>query len=308
MADILLEVTDLHKEFEDTVAVSGISFRIYKGESVGIVGESGCGKSTTARVVSGLEKPTAGKVLFQGKPYVLRPGKGRCAINMVFQDPIASFDSRMTVFASLYEALSHTKKISRQDAVPVIENALQTVELPVSYKDRRISQLSGGECQRIGIARAVLTEPELLICDEATSALDVSVQAQIIHLLSELKEKNHYTYLFISHDLALVASMCNRVLVMYRGKIVEEGAVESVIHNPIHPYTKLLLSCGDAFALDVNGQTTALPEVPEQDQAAIGACPFYAFCKERKVCCESVAPEMKDVKDGHRVACHLVDK
>lgn len=127
MADILLEVTDLHKEFEDTVAVSGISFRIYKGESVGIVGESGCGKSTTARVVSGLEKPTAGKVLFQGKPYVLRPGKGRCAINMVFQDPIDSFDSRMTVFASLYEALSHTKKISRQDAVPVIENALQTV-------------------------------------------------------------------------------------------------------------------------------------------------------------------------------------
>ena len=102
--------------------------------------------------------------------------------------------------------------------------------------------------------------------------------------------------------------MCNRVLVMYRGKIVEEGAVESVIHNPIHPYTKLLFSCGDAFALDENGQTTALPEVPEQDQAAIGACPFYAFCKERRVCCESVAPEMKDVKDGHRVACHLVDK
>lgn len=304
MSEILLEVKSLYKSFEDVDAVSDVSFVIHKGESVGIVGESGCGKSTTARVISGLEKPTYGEIRFRGEKYILKPGKGPCKINMVFQDPIASFDGRMTVFASLYEALSFTKKISKKDAVPVIRNALKTVELPESYIDRRISQLSGGECQRIGIARAVLTEPELLICDEATSALDVSVQAQIIHLLSELKEQNHYTYLFISHDLALVAGMCNRVLVMYRGRLVEEGNTEDVLKAPMHPYTRLLLSCGDAFALEDDGTVSALPEVPERLDDREGTCPFYPFCTERKPECAGVLPELRDFGNGHRVACH----
>ena len=181
----LLEVRNLGMRFEDVEAVAGVDMSIYEGESVGIVGESGCGKSTTARLISGLVTPTSGQVLFRGEPYVLRPDRGRCRINMVFQDPVASFDGRMTVFESLYEALSHTRRIGRKEARSVIADMLDTVELPASYIDRLASQLSGGECQRVGIARALLTEPELLICDEATSALDVSVQAQIIHLLQK---------------------------------------------------------------------------------------------------------------------------
>lgn len=190
----LIEAINLSIRYEDTVAVHDVSFRIFRGESVGIVGESSCGKSTTARLISGLEPPTAGQVLFEGQPYVLKPGRGPCRVNMVFQDPVASFDRRMTVFESLYEALSHTERITRAAARPVIAKMLKTVELPNDYVDRRSAQLSGGECQRVGIARALLTRPELLICDEATSALDVSVQAQIIHLLKRIKDESNLTY------------------------------------------------------------------------------------------------------------------
>ncbi len=306
--DIILSVNNLFKHFEDVTALNGVSFEIRQGESVGIVGESGCGKSTTARIISGLDKPSSGTVLFRGEKHSLKHGIGRSKVNMVFQDPVSSFDRRMTVFESLYEALRHTRKITAGEATAVIENALETVELPKSYKDRRISQLSGGECQRIAIARAVLTEPELLICDEATSALDVSVQAQIIHLLVELKEKNNYTYLFISHDLALVACMCTRVIVMYRGKIVEEGDVGNVMKTPLHPYTRLLLSCGDAFALDASGNTSALPKVPSRSDTKNGCCPFYAYCEKRRDICMTSVPVHTDFGNGHKASCHFAGK
>ena len=186
----------------------------------------------------------------------------------------------------------------------MIEESLRTVELPGAYADRRVSQLSGGECQRVGIARALLTQPELLICDEATSALDVSVQAQIIQLLQELKSSKDLTYLFIAHDLALVAGMCTRVLVMYRGRIVEEGDVGIVMHSPIHPYTKLLLSSADAFALDENGRTTALPPVAQRLTDEEGACVFYPFCPNRTERCRDEKPELSLCCEGHMVACH----
>lgn len=301
---VLLQVQDISKAYEDILAVSHVSFSIEKGESVGIVGESGCGKSTTARLVSGLEKPTAGQILFKGEPYTLRAGRRTGGINMVFQDPIASFDGRMSVFQSLYEAISHTHRISKKEAEPIIRNSLTLVELPEYYVERRISQLSGGECQRIGIARAILTEPELLICDEATSALDVSVQAQIIHLLSDLKEKKHYTYLFISHDLALVAGMCSRVLVMYHGRLVEEGTTAEVMKHPLHPYTDLLLSCGDAFALEEDGSVSPLPAVPEHREAAKGGCPFAPYCSRSSELCLTQLPELREYAPGHRAACH----
>lgn len=303
---ILLEVKQLYKSFEDVDAVADVSFCIRRGESVGIVGESGCGKSTTARVISGLEKPTSGQILFSGQPYVLKPGRGKRKINMVFQDPIASFDGRMTVFASLYEALNHTKRISKVLAEPIIRQALATVELPENYIDRRVNQLSGGECQRIGIARAILTEPELLICDEATSALDVSVQAQIIHLLQDLKKEKKLTYLFISHDLALVAGMCNRVLVMYGGRVVEEGSTSAVMTDPGHPYTRLLLSCGDAFATQTDGSVSQMPAIPERMDGPVGACPFYAYCHLRTEKCENEMPMLQTVGMDHRAACHLL--
>lgn len=304
--EVLLEVKHLYKSFEDVDAVADVSFCICRGESVGIVGESGCGKSTTARVISGLEKPTAGDILFSGQPYSLRPGRGKRKINMVFQDPVASFDGRMTVFASLYEALSHTRKINRALAEPLIRQVLSTVELPEKYIGRRVNQLSGGECQRIGIARAILTEPELLICDEATSALDVSVQAQIIHLLQELKAEKQLTYLFISHDLALVAGMCNRVFVMYGGRIVEEGITSEVMANPGHPYTRLLLACGDAFAAEEDGSVSALPKVPERLDGGSGACPFYSYCSSRTGKCQNELPELRPCGLNHRAACHLL--
>ena len=304
----LMEVVKLSKRYEDTVAVQDVSFRVFRGESVGIVGESGCGKSTTARLISGLESPTAGQVLFEGKPHVLKPGRGLCRVNMVFQNPVASFDRRMTVFESLYEALSHTESITRAAARPVIADMLRTVELPDSYIDRRASQLSGGECQRVGIARALLTRPELLICDEATSALDVSVQAQIIHLLKRIKDEQNLTYLFISHDLGLVAGLCDRVIVMYMGRVVEQGTVLQVMASPVHPYTKLLLSSADAFALDDDGRASVLPSIPQRLTDRDGACSFYAFCDKRSDRCLQERPELCDCGDGHLAACHGIDR
>lgn len=301
----LLEVRNLGMRFEDVEAVAGVDMSIYEGESVGIVGESGCGKSTTARLISGLVTPTSGQVLFRGEPYVLRPDRGRCRINMVFQDPVASFDGRMTVFESLYEALSHTRRIGRKEARSVIADMLDTVELPASYIDRLASQLSGGECQRVGIARALLTEPELLICDEATSALDVSVQAQIIHLLQKIKEELKLTYLFISHDLELVAGMCSRVIVMYRGRIAEQGETRAVLREPLHPYTRLLLASADAFALDDSGATTPLPVVPQRLTDEEGLCGFYPFCAQRREECRRERPALKSFGPDHSAACHL---
>ena len=246
-----LQVEQLKKTYGEIRAVNGISFFVEKGEAVGIVGESGCGKSTTARLIAGLEKPTGGRVLLQGEPRRLRSGRyKKCHVNMIFQDPRDSFDSHMTVFSSLYEALSHTRRTERRQARLVIEELLTQVELSTEYADRRIAQLSGGECQRIAIARALLTEPELLICDEATSALDVSIQKQILELLKRIRKERQLTFLVISHDLALVSHLCSRVLVMYQGKIVEEGDVKKVLRNPEHPYTKLLLASGAAFMPD----------------------------------------------------------
>jgi peptide/nickel transport system ATP-binding protein len=303
----LLIVENLQKVYGDTEAVHRVSFQIEHGQSVGVVGESGCGKSTMVRVIAGLERPTGGQVLFRGRPYRLRPKrKGPSPINMVFQDPMDSFDGRAVLFDSLYEALSHTRRIGRRDAVGEIESVLETVELPASCLRRRISQLSGGQSQRAAIARVLLTEPELLIFDEATSALDVSVQAQIIHLLLQLREQHRRTYLFISHDLALVACLCDRVLVMYKGVLVEEGPVGEVMEHPLHPYTRLLLSCGRAFAMDRGG--TPLPEVPQRSAGGDSPCRFYPHCPERTSLCMEVAPEFREYGGGRRAACIRCEK
>lgn len=299
----ILEVRDLYKHFPDITAVDGISFEVFPGESIGIVGESGCGKSTTVRMITGLEPISSGSILYKGKPYQLKAGKSKNRINMVFQDPVTSFDRKSTVFNSLYEALSHTKSLNKKDADALIEQAIETVELSKEYKTKRISQLSGGECQRIAIARVMLTEPELVIFDEATSALDVSVQAKLLNLLSDLKEKEHYTYIFVSHDLALVSSVCTRIIVMYRGKILETGNVRDVIQKPLHPYTKLLLSCGDAFAVDENGNTSQLPQIPQPNSQIHAQCPFYSFCQDRSDECIDKAAVLQELEKKHWSAC-----
>lgn len=303
----LIAVENLRKVYGETEAVRGVSFQIAQGQSVSIVGESGCGKSTMARVIAGLERPTGGRVLFRGTPYRLRPKRtGPSPINMVFQDPMDSFDGHSTVFDSLYEALSHTRRIGRREAEAEIAAMLETVELPVSYLRRHIFQLSGGQCQRVAIARALLTDPELLICDEATSALDVSVQAQIIHLLRHLREQHGHTYLIISHDLALVACLCDYVLVMYRGALVEEGTVNQVMEHPLHPYTKLLLSCGRAFSMEHSERP--LPELPQRSAGGRDSrCMFYPFCQMRGELCEKGTPALRNYREGHRAACLLCE-
>lgn len=302
-----LRVEGVVKRYADVTAVNGVSFGVARGESVGLVGESGCGKSTLARVIAGLEKPTSGAVLLEGKPYRLRPGRGRCRMNMVFQDPADSFDSHMTVSASLYEALSHTRGVGGRDAVPLIAEALRLVELPESYAQRKIHQLSGGECQRVGIARAVITQPDILICDEATSALDVSVQAQIIRLLRRIREAHDFTYLFIAHDLGLVATMCDRVLVMYRGMIVEEGPANAVMEAPLHPYTRLLVDCARAFAMEYSATSGVLPRVPEPGNGEAAGCPYAIYCSERRERCLREAPALIEWSEGRRAACHNLE-
>lgn len=303
-----LEVKDLVKKYDGVTVVDHVSFRVREGESLGLVGESGCGKSTTARIIAGLEPPAEGQILVDGKPYRLQSGrKWKNDINMVFQDPIDSFDSSMTVFASLWEVLSHSqgRRTGRRAASRELVRALEMVELPKEYGDRKVSRLSGGECQRVAIARALLTAPKLLLCDEATSALDVSVQAQIIALLKRLKEEQKLTYLFISHDLALVSCMCTRILVMYKGRLVEEGETAQVLFHPAHPYTKLLADCGQAFILDEQGNTAPMPSVPQSMGAGTGGCVFYEFCGVRTEQCGHRAPQMAEPEPGHFAACHL---
>ncbi|MGI6006945.1 MAG: ABC transporter ATP-binding protein, partial [Ruminococcus sp.] len=240
----LLEVKHLKKEFDNIIAVNDVSFQMDVGESVGIVGESGCGKSTLVYLIAGLLKPDEGQISIQ-KPSP-RGGKRKKTdhrINMVFQDPVDSFDSRMNVFQSLYEALYYTDRCSRKEAEKRIQEILQKVHLPKEYMERKVSSLSGGECQRVAIARVILTEPDLFIFDEATSALDVSVQIQIMRLLADLKKEKNFSYLFVSHDWGVIAQLCTSVFVMYKGRIVEEGKVLDIMKKPKHPYTQLIINC-----------------------------------------------------------------
>ncbi len=245
---MLFEARGISKSYEGRVIVDHVSFTMEQGQTLGIVGESGSGKSTLARVLSGLEKADHGEVLLKGEPYRLKSGK-RCGINMVFQDPIASFDSHMTIGASLMEALRYDHGASKTQKQEKIRESLNKVGFSTDYVDRRASQLSGGQCQRAAIARALLTRPDLLICDEATSALDMSVQAQILDLIEQIREKEGLSFLMISHDLGLVANMCDQVLVLHEGRVVEAGNASEILNNPKDPYTKWLVDCGNELTL-----------------------------------------------------------
>ena len=219
------------KKGKDICAVEDVSFSLRKGESLGLIGESGSGKSTTAYMTAGLLKPTEGTIHFYGN-----------YMQMVFQDPIKSLNPHRTVLDNICEGLIYRKNgKSMAEIRKLALEAMDLVHLDRSYAGRKGRELSGGECQRATIARAILIKPELLICDEVTSALDVSVQAQIMELLSELKRQMGLSYLFISHDIALVSHFCDRVAVMYRGRIVEEGATGQVLEHPQQEYTKQLL-------------------------------------------------------------------
>ena len=247
----ILRVKNLQKHFDDLVAVDGISFVLQRGETLGIVGESGCGKSTTARLIMGLEKPTEGEIFLEERDqdhWFMRDTKGyRRKIQYVFQDPIMSLNPRKTIAQLLELPLKNMTKLSREQRTERVIELMQWVNLRSEFLNRYPHEFSGGQCQRIGIARALATEPDILVLDEPVSALDVSVQAQILNLLKELQQRLGLTYLFISHDLAVIEILCDKVLVMYQGKVVEQGPRARIFGDPQHDYTKKLLSSVPRF-------------------------------------------------------------
>lgn len=247
--EAILKVSDLTKMFENRkkiefYAVDHVSFQVMPGQTVGIVGESGSGKSTLAKLLCCLEEPTEGQIRLCGQEIGKRKGKKQREmyrkLQMVFQDPVSSFDPRRTLGDGIGESLRN-HGMSREEAQKRVELLLEQCGLPEEFAGRYPHEVSGGQCQRAAIARALAIEPQLLICDEATSALDVTVQKQIMELLDRMRKEKNLTILFICHNLALVQSFCDQILVMKQGKIVEEGKTEEVIRHPQHAYTKQLV-------------------------------------------------------------------
>ncbi|MDU0206000.1 ABC transporter ATP-binding protein [Paenibacillus sp. MAH-36] len=291
-------------------AVDDISFNIYEGETLSIVGESGCGKSTTGRALLRLDEPTGGDIHFQDKD-VLGLNKGelrklRKDMQVIFQDPFASLNPRQTVRQILGEALAIQDVIPKEKRTERIKELLDNVGLRPDHIDRYPHEFSGGQRQRIGIARALAVEPKLIICDEAVSALDVSIQAQVLNLLKKLQKQYKLTYLFISHDLGVVRHISDRVMVMYLGKIVEIADKKSLFDNPQHPYTKALLSAIPVPNQKEKKERILLTgDVPSPINPPQG-CRFHTRCPFVVETCKSQEPELRYTSEGHQVACHLI--
>ena len=316
MSEVLVDVKNLKKYFptgekgKTVKAVDDISFQIYKGETLGVVGESGCGKSTTGRLVLHLLEPTEGTVTFDGqdlsqlKKREMRTMRKRMQI--IFQDPYASLDPRKTVFQILEEPYRiHHPEMSREEIYAQVEKLIACVGLRPEHITRYPHEFSGGQRQRVGIARAIALNPEFVVCDEPVSALDVSIQAQILNLLKDLQEKKKLTYVFVSHDMSVISHISDRVLVMYLGQAVELAEKEDLFEHPLHPYTQALM------------QAVPIPDPREQDQCKVlegeipspmdlpSGCPFCARCKKALAICKEIRPQMAETADGHQVACHL---
>ena len=322
MSEPLLKVKDLVKHFPikggllgrevDRVhAVDGVSFELQAGETLGVVGESGCGKSTTGRCILRLIEPTSGEVWFNGQS-VTKASKSELRalardMQIIFQDPYASLDPRMTVSAIVGEALTIHKltKTPREYDDRVVQ-LLETVGLSADHMRRFPHEFSGGQRQRIGIARALAVSPKLIVCDEAVSALDVSIQAQVINLLEDLREQFQLTYVFIAHDLSVVEHISHRVAVMYLGRIVEIAPAKLLYTNPLHPYTEALLS-----AVPIPDPTVKRKRVPLQGDVPSpihppSGCHFHTRCPiAQKGLCDREKPQLKQSVEGHWVACHL---
>ncbi|EWH22942.1 ABC transporter ATP-binding protein [Bacillus haynesii] len=290
-------------------AVDDVTLSVKKGEIVGIVGESGCGKSTLGKSILRLTEPTFGKVTFLGREMTGLDAKElrnmRRHIQMIFQDPYASLNPRMKIKDILEEPLIVHKLGTKAERREVVRSMLEIVGLEASYGDRYAHQFSGGQRQRIGIAKALITKPKLIIADEPVSALDVSVQAQILNLLSDLQEAFNLTFLFISHDLAVVRYISDRVAVMYFGKIVEMADADALFREPKHPYTETLLA-----AVPVIGKEEAVHTAPDiaAPRMSEKGCPFYSRCMKRAAVCLEAEPPLEETADGHYTACHFTNK
>ncbi|MEP7138757.1 MAG: dipeptide ABC transporter ATP-binding protein [Caldimonas sp.] len=318
----LLQVRDLVKRFPitggwlgrevDSVhAVSGVSFDIEAGETLGVVGESGCGKSTTGRCILRLIEPTSGEVRFAGRD-VTHAGKEELRalardMQIIFQDPYASLNPRMTVGAIVGEALTiHKLTKGRAEFEARIVELLRTVGLSPDHMRRYPHEFSGGQRQRIGIARALAVSPKLIVCDEAVSALDVSIQAQVINLLEDLQQQLGLTYIFIAHDLSVVEHISNRVAVMYLGRIVEIAPAKKLYTQPLHPYTEALLAAVPVPDPSVKRKRIPIHgDVPSPIRPPTG-CHFHTRCPIAQFPrCSAEQPELKQSDDGHWVACHF---
>ncbi len=288
-------------------AVDGVTLDIFAGETVGLVGESGCGKSTLGKAIVGLLDRTDGKILFYGKDLkkLKRAEKKnyRKNVQMIFQDPAASLNPRLKVWQIVMEPLLKNAKMTTREKKELVKQMVLTVGLSEDALYRYPHEFSGGQQQRIGIARSLVLHPDFIVCDEAVSALDVSVQAQILNLLRQLKEDYKLTYLFISHNLSVVKHMCDRIAVMYLGKIVELGSAQQIFDHPLHPYTRALIS-----AIPVAGRkerenrivlTGDLPSPTDEFEG----CSFNNRCYVCDSSCQSCKPQLHEVEPGHFVSC-----
>lgn len=315
----MLEVKDLTKHFpvkgskaQVVHAVDGVSFSVDKGRTLGIVGESGCGKSTCARTIIRIYDPTTGEIRIDGQNIEklsqreLKPLRKK--IQMIFQDPYSSLNARMTVYDIVAEPLvAHNVAVSRSERDALVYGMLEKVGLSREHANRYAHEFSGGQRQRIGISRALILQPEIVICDEPISALDVSIQAQVVNLLRDIQQESGVTYLFIAHDLSMVRYVSDDVGVMYLGKMVELCASNEIYEHPLHPYTQGLL---DAIPIPspalarAKEKSSVEGDIPSPINPPSG-CRFHTRCPHAKPECAQREPLLRDAGGGHFVACHL---
>ena len=317
---VLLEVQKVKKEFVTSKSLTGkplkivhavdsVDLTIYEGETIGVVGESGCGKSTLGRCILQLIRPTAGNVLYRGEDITKlnkeQMRQMRRKMQLIFQDPYASLNPRMTVLELIMAPLEAFGIGTMEERVKRVKEIMELVGMPENMMNRYPHEFSGGQRQRIVIARALVLNPEFVVCDEPVSALDVSVRAQVLNLIQELKKKKHLTYMFISHDLSVVKYISDRIAVMYLGRIVEIAEKNELYNNPQHPYTKALLSAIPIPDVDNKMKREILTgDVPSPLNPPSG-CYFHTRCKYATERCKTECPALHDVGNGHMVACHL---
>ena len=319
--EVLLSLKGLKKYFPitrgvfqrhvgDVKAVDGVSFDIYRGETLGLVGESGCGKSTTGRTILQLYRPTAGEIYLDGEDLARIKGNRlrqlRQRMQMIFQDPYASLNPRMTVGSIIGEPMEIFKLARGKERRQRVEELLKVVGLNPYFASRYPHEFSGGQRQRIGIARALALNPDFIVCDEPIAALDVSIQAQVVNLLEQLQADLGLTYLFIAHDLSMVRHISDRVAVMYLGKIVEQAPTEELFAHPQHPYTQALLAAIPIVDKEYRRTRIILEGVVPSPINPPSGCRFHPRCfRKIGAICEEEEPQFIEVAPDHQVACHL---
>lgn len=301
----------IQRHIGDIKAVDGVNFNIYKGETLGLVGETGCGKTTVGRTILRLYEPTAGQVIFEGVDLASLEGGAlrhmRQRMQMIFQDPYASLNPRMTVGSIIAAPLEVHRVAKGKEKSERIDQILEMVGLNPEFVNRYPHEFSGGQRQRIGIARALALNPDLIICDEPISSLDVSIQAQVVNLLEELQEKLNLTYLFIAHDLSMVRHISNRIAVMYLGKIVELADRNEIYLEPLHPYTQALMSAvpvPDPEVQEKRHRIILQGDIPSPAHPPPG-CNFNTRCPIAQEICFAEDPEFRLERNDHWVACHF---